>query len=122
MRRSLNNRKDCWKYNKVANLKQKKLLAQDESKLKWVIAKQPLLTSAQIFEKAEIKGVKDKRCRILCKLESVKTFPRKPPVTKANILKCQNWAKKYMKINFCKVFFTDESWVTFDRPDGWAKG
>ena len=27
-----------------------------------------------------------------------------------------------MKIDFSKVIFTDESQVTFDRPDGWAKG
>ena len=31
-------------------------------------------------------------------------------------------AKKYMKIDFSKVILTDESWVAFDWPDGWAKG
>ena len=31
--------------------------------------------------------------------------------TKANILKCQNWAKKYMKIDFSKVIFMEESQV-----------
>ena len=51
----------------------KNLFPQDESKLKRAIAKQPLLTRTQIFEKAEIEGVKkEKRCKILWELGSVK--------------------------------------------------
>ena len=77
----------------------KNLLLRDEWKLKWVIAKQPFLINAQIFEKAKIKGVeKNKKSRIFCDLELEKKFPWQPPVTKANILKQQNWAKKYIKI------------------------
>ena len=49
----------------------KNLLPQNESKLKRVI--EPLLTSGQILEKGEIEGFKkDKRCRKLCELGSVK--------------------------------------------------
>ena len=44
----------------------KNLLPQDKCKIKQVIAKQSLLTSAQIFEKSEIEQIKmDKTCKIL---------------------------------------------------------
>ena len=51
----------------------KNLLPWEESKLKQVQVKEPLLTGTQIFEKSGIKGVKkDKRSRILWELRSVK--------------------------------------------------
>ena len=79
------------------------MFPQDKCKLKWVIVKQQFLTCAQIFEKAGIEGVmKDKRCRILCELGFVKTFPRQSLLTKANIFEYQNWIKKYMKMTFLK--------------------
>ncbi len=54
----------------------KSLLPWDEHKLNWVTVKQLLLISAQIFEKAGIEGVKkDKRCKLLCELGSVKKSP-----------------------------------------------
>ena len=87
------------------------------------MAKQPLLTSAQIFEKARIERVKqNKRFRILCEMGSLKKIPRQLLLTKTNLLKRQNWAKKYTKIDFSKVIITDESGGTFDGPDGLAKG
>lgn len=90
-----------------------------ECNLKWVIAKQPLLTSTQNFEKAGIEGVKkDKRWRILCELGSVKKSPRQSLLTKANILNCQNWAKKNMKIDFSKLIFTNLKWHLIDQVDG----
>ena len=80
--------KDCWKDHRtikkvVENITKlriwnkgngfKNLLPQDEHKLKWIIAKQPLLISPQVFEKPEIEGTKkDKRCWILGELASVK--------------------------------------------------
>ena len=54
--------------------------------------------------------------------KGVKKWPWQLPHTKANILKSQNWAKKYIKIDFSKVIFMDKSRVTFDGHDGWAKG
>ena len=76
--------RDHWTIKKVVrnitNLKTqskgkgfKNLLPQDECKLKQVLAKQPFLTSTQIFKKSGIEGIeKDKRCRIFCDLGSVK--------------------------------------------------
>ena len=63
----------------------KNLLPEDE--LKQFIVKQPSLTRAQSFGKAGIERVKkDKRCKILYELGSLK----KSPFTKANVLKHQN--------------------------------
>ena len=39
-----------------------------------------------------------------------------------NILKHENWTKKYMKINFSKVIFRNKSQVTFDELDRRVKG
>ena len=51
----------------------KNLFPQDECKLNQVIVKQPVFTRAQIFQKIGIEEVKkDKRCRVLCELGSVK--------------------------------------------------
>ena len=85
----------------------KNLLLRDECKLKQVIAKQHLLTTAQIFKKTRIDGVKKDKS------------PWQPLLAKSNIVKRQNLAKKYLKIEFSKVNFL---LVTFDGPDGWAKG
>ena len=32
------------------------------------------------------------------------------------------WVKKYMKVDFSQVIFTDECRATLDGPDGWAQG
>ena len=50
------------------------MLPQDECKIiKWVIAKQSLLKSAEIFEKPEIEGIKkENTCKILGELGSAK--------------------------------------------------
>ena len=56
-----------------AEKKALRMFPQDERKLKQVITKTSLLTSAQVFEKVERGGVKNgKGCRILCELRSVK--------------------------------------------------
>ena len=47
--------------------------------------------------KTGIEGVKkDKKCKILCELRSVKNSP----LTKVNILEHENWVKKYIKTDF----------------------
>ena len=97
----------------------KNLSARDKRQLKRAVAETPLLTSAQVFEKAGIGGVKrDKRCRILRELTSVKKSSRQPRISDANILKRLAWIKKYLKTDFSKVIFTDESRVTLI---GWSR-
>ena len=76
------------------------------------------MINAQIFVKVGIEGVKEKKCRIFCELGFVKKCPWQLLFTKTNILKHQNCANKYMKIDFSKVIFRDESPVIFDGPDG----
>ena len=77
------------------------MLSQEEYKIKWVTEKQSLLTRAQIFEKHEIEGIKDKTCKIFYELWLAKKS------SNANILMCQIWAKKYMKTDLTKVSFTN---------------
>lgn len=53
------------------------LSTQGERELDRVIVKQRLLISGQIFEQAGIEGIKkDKMCRLLRKLGSVKRSPK----------------------------------------------
>ena len=51
---------------------------------------------------------KNERWRIFCELWSVKTSLWQLSLSKANIFKRQNWANKYLKIEFPKITFTDE--------------
>ena len=90
--RSLKHKEGSWKYNYAENWKQKEKLSSSRwTKLKRVMAKQPLLISAQVFEKSGIVGVKkEKRWRIFSELGYVKKSPGQPSLLKANILKRQN--------------------------------
>ena len=93
----------------------------DMRALKRIISKNPLRSSQQVFEMAGIDGVKrDKRCRILHQISSVKKSSRQPPISSANIAMRVKWARQYMKIDF--DIFTDKCRVKLDGPDGWAKG
>ena len=57
------------------------MFLQSEHKIKRVRAKQSLLTNAQILKKDGIDRVKeDKRCKILCKLGSVKNLKAKSQI------------------------------------------
>ena len=95
----------------------------DLRRLKQIVHKNPLRSSRQIFEMAGIDNVKrDKRCRILRKVSSVKKSSSQPPISSVNMVKRVKWARQYMKIDFKNVIFTDECRVTLDGPDGWAKG
>ena len=65
----------------------------------------------------ELVGVEEKRCRILCKFESVKKTSPTPHLTKANIWNHQIWFQMNMKTDFQEVIFTDIFWVPFDESD-----
>ena len=69
------------------------------------------------FEKLKIKGAK--MYKILCELGSVKKTLRHQPLTKT-ILKSQNWTNKYMKTDFYREIFTDESRLTFNGSNEWV--
>ena len=66
----------------------KNLPPRDERKLKRIGAKQPLLTSEQIFEEARIEGIK----KVKLIIDNLRKTLWQPLLTKTNILKCQNWA------------------------------
>lgn len=77
-------------------------------------------TEPQIFEKVEIVGVKKENYLSIgiCKKKSINL----PVLTKVNLWMPQNFAKKYMKIDFTKEIFANESRETFGGHDGWTKG
>ena len=113
MKRSSNDKKVIENITKLKTPSKEKyfknLLPRDEYRLKRVKSKQPFLTSAQIFEKAVIEGVKkDKKCGIIYESGSVKKILNLPH-TKANILMSQDRAKKFVRIYFSKVILTEES-------------
>ena len=46
----------------------------------------------------------------------------KPPLSKTNKENHLKWAANYMKVDFSKVLFTDETYASLDGPNGWSKG
>lgn len=68
------------------------------------------MTSSQIFEKAGIERVKkETRYGMLRKLGYFKKSLRQTPLSNTKYFKGRYVANKYMKIDFSKVIFPDES-------------
>ena len=58
----------------------------------------------------------------LNKIGSVKKVKKLPILSKQHKQRRVEWAKKYMKLDFSQVVFSDEYRATLDGPDGFAKG
>ena len=59
--------------------------------------------------------------RVLNKLGKVVKPKARPPIMQRNKVKRVSWARKYMKVDFYKVIFTDECPASLDGPDIWSK-
>ena len=88
-----------------------------------IIKKTPLSTSKVIFDEAGISNIsKSTRCRILRSVAKMQKAKPAPPLSTINKVKRLDWAKRYLKMDFGHVLFTDECRASLDGPDGWAQG
>ena len=88
-----------------------------------MLRKHPLATSKTIFAKAGVRNIgKNLRCETLKKLATVKNAEKMPPILPRHEKQHLAWGRKYMKLNFNNVIFTDEMRATLDGPDGWRRG
>ena len=103
--------------------KPRKLTAKDLRRIKREATRNPLSSSAVIFQNCNLPGVpRSTRCSVLREMAKVRKAEIRPPLNKKHKLKRQDWARKYLKTDFSKVLWTDEMRVTLDGPDGWARG
>ena len=101
----------------------RKLSGRDVNRIKREIVRRPLATSKDIFSGIGLGDIpRSTRCRVLRQVAKVKKSKKRPPLTQQHREKRVEWAKKYMKLDFSKVIFTDECRATLDGPDGWASG
>ena len=92
--------------------------------LKRNLAQNPLSTSKQLFEKAQLSTEvpKTTRCKILNILGSVRVARKQPCLKPIHMVNRVKWATTYLKQDFRDVLFTDECRATLDGPDGFARG
>lgn len=99
------------------------LTVRDLSALKREMIKQPLSSSASIFSAVGLGHTpKTTRNRVLKTLGKVRKAKTRPPLNQKHKDKRLAWCKKYMKLDFGQVIWTDEMRATLDGPDGWARG
>ena len=89
----------------------------------WVASKKaPITSSTIIFRNAGLQNIsKSIRCRVLRTLAKHVKPEVWPPLKDIHKEKRMAWAKKYLKLDFQHVLFTDECRATLDGPDGWSK-
>lgn len=92
-------------------------------KLKLVMARKPHLTSKEYFHLAGLPMLsRTVRCNYLSEIAAVKMMKKKPLLTKKHRESRMIWAERYVKQDFTKVIWTDETRVSLDGPDNWSSG
>ncbi|CAL9698388.1 unnamed protein product [Knipowitschia caucasica] len=105
---------------KRVETKRCKVTAIDMRRIKREATRNPLSSSAVIFQNCNLPGVsRSTRCSVLRDMTKVRKAEKRPPLNKTHEIKRQDWAKKYLKMDFSNVLWTDEMRVTLD---GWARG
>ena len=86
-----------------------KVTARCLRKIKNIVRKHPLSTSKTIFDLAGVQDISKTTRNKVLKTISYATKPiKKPLLTPRDELKPLGWCRKYVKLDFSNVIFTDE--------------